>query len=210
MVKQLFEILSVEIAGIDTKTKYLESLMRKIFVIECFHQISMLIRYITQTALDTQFSIRQFPSPEHPYIAFPQKNLAVLDISRFTFCKVDYKENGDLRTVIVDLLLNDDAVTQTIINAVSDALVSTLLASKDVMATLADKLLSHGALDTLKQSVYEASATDNSRTYASVTAMKGKLSALDSNNEAPSDEMDALEQYSRRNCLLSHGDRRSC
>ena len=40
--------------------------------------------------MDKKFSIRQFPSPEHPYIVFPQKNLAVLDISRFTFCKVDY------------------------------------------------------------------------------------------------------------------------
>ena len=44
----------------------------------------MLIRSITQNAMDKKFSIRQFPSPEHPYIAFPQKNLAVLDISRFT------------------------------------------------------------------------------------------------------------------------------
>ena len=34
--------------------------------------------------MDKKISIRQFPSPEHPYIAFPQKNLAVLDISRFT------------------------------------------------------------------------------------------------------------------------------
>ena len=44
----------------------------------------MLIRSITLNATDKKFSIRQFPSPEHPYIAFPQKNLAVLDISRFT------------------------------------------------------------------------------------------------------------------------------
>ncbi len=73
------------------------------------------------------------------------------------------------------------------------------------MATLADKLLSHGALDTVKQSVYEASAMDNSRTYAPVTATEGKLSALDSINKALSDEMDALEQYSRRNCLLCYG-----
>ena len=44
----------------------------------------MLIRSITQNAMDKKFSIRQFPSPEHTYIAFPQKNLAVLDISRLT------------------------------------------------------------------------------------------------------------------------------
>ena len=34
MDKQLFEILTVKIVGIDTKTKYLESLIRNIFVIE--------------------------------------------------------------------------------------------------------------------------------------------------------------------------------
>ena len=82
--KKLFEILTVENVGIDTKTKSLEKLIRKIFVIEWFHLIRMLIRSIMQNAMDKKFSIRQFPSPEHPYIAFPQKNLAVLDISRFT------------------------------------------------------------------------------------------------------------------------------
>ena len=51
------------------------------------------------------------------------------------------KENGDLRTAIVDVLRNDDAVMQTIIDAVSEALVSKLLASKTFMSTLADKLL---------------------------------------------------------------------
>ena len=114
-------------------------------------------------------------------------------------------ENGDLRTAIVDVLLNDDAVMQTLIGAVSEALVSKLLASKNLMTTLADKLLSNGALDCAKQSIYEASAMDNSRTYATVTAMEVKLTALDNNNNALSDEMDALEQYSRRNCLLFHG-----
>ena len=54
------------------------------------HINSMLIKSITQNAMDKQVSIRQFPGPEHPYIAFTHKNLAVLDISRFTFCKVDY------------------------------------------------------------------------------------------------------------------------
>ena len=44
----------------------------------------MLISSITENVMDKKINIRQFPSPEHPYIAFPQKNLAVLDISRFT------------------------------------------------------------------------------------------------------------------------------
>ena len=73
------------------------------------------------------------------------------------------------------------------------------------MATLADKLLSNGALVTVKKSVYDASAMDSTRAYPTVTAMEGKLTVLDNNNKALSDETDALEQYSRRNCLLFHG-----
>ena len=46
------------------------------------------------------------------------------------------KENGDLRTAIVDVLLNDDAVMQTLIDDVSEALVSKLLASNNFMSTL--------------------------------------------------------------------------
>ena len=34
MDRKIFEILTVEIVGIDTKTKYLESFIRNIFVIE--------------------------------------------------------------------------------------------------------------------------------------------------------------------------------
>ena len=37
-----------------------------------------------ENAMDKKISIRKCPSPEHPYIEFPQKNIAVLDISRFT------------------------------------------------------------------------------------------------------------------------------
>ncbi len=48
----LFEILTDENVGINTKTKSLDSLIRKIFVIEWFHLISLLIRSITQNATD--------------------------------------------------------------------------------------------------------------------------------------------------------------
>ena len=61
----------------------------------------MLIRSITQNAMDKKFSIRQFPSPEHPYIAFPQKNLAVLDISRFTTGEIGPQSR--LRGLLIDL-----------------------------------------------------------------------------------------------------------
>ena len=61
----------------------------------------MLIRSITQNAMDNKFSIRQFPSSEHPYVAFPQKNLAVLDISRFTTEEIGPQSRLKLFTKII-------------------------------------------------------------------------------------------------------------
>ena len=58
-------------------------------VIERIHLIIRLIRSIRPNAMDRKICIRQFPSPEHPYIAFSQKQLALLAITMFTFCKVD-------------------------------------------------------------------------------------------------------------------------
>ena len=65
-----------------------------------------------------------------------------------TFVKTTVpKNNSDLRAAIVDVLSNDAAIMQTLLDAVSDALVTKLLASKDLIATLADKLVSNGTLD---------------------------------------------------------------
>ena len=54
----LFEILTVENVGIDTKTKSLDSLIRKIFVIAWFHLISMLIRSIRHKSTWKHFLLR--------------------------------------------------------------------------------------------------------------------------------------------------------
>ena len=62
--------------------------------------------------MDKKFSIRQFPSPEHPYIAFPQKKLAVLDIARFTFCKVDYNHWYRMRMEPIERLQSWSSVRE--------------------------------------------------------------------------------------------------
>ena len=46
---------------------------------------------------------------------------------------------------------------------------------------------------------------DNKQTYATVTAIENRLGDLRTDNLALADEVDDLEQYSRRNCLLLHG-----
>ena len=85
------------------------------------------------------------------------------------------------------------------------SVVTKLIDNKSFIDALSQKLMENGVLDSVKQSVYEANAMDTSRTYATVTAIETKLGDLNSNNKALSDEVDALEQYSRRNCLLLHG-----
>ncbi len=94
---------------------------------------------------------------------------------------------------------------KAIIDTVSNALVTKLISNKSFIDALSQKLMDYGVLDSVKQSVYEANAMDTSRTHATVTTIETKLGELNSNNKALSDEVDALEQYSRRNCLLLHG-----
>ena len=79
-------------------------------MIEWFH----LIRSITQNAMDNKFSIRQFPSPEHPYTAFPQKNLAVLDISRFTTGEIGPQSR--LESIIPDTLKSANVIPVPTVN----------------------------------------------------------------------------------------------
>ena len=100
---------------------------------------------------------------------------------------------------------NDESVMKAIIDTVSNALVTKLIGNKSFIDALSQKLMDNGVLDSVKQSVYEANAMDTSRTFATVTAIETKLGDLNSHNNALSDEVDALEQYSRRNCLLLHG-----
>ena len=49
------------------------------------------------------------------------------------------------------------------------------------------------------------SVSDLSFIHFNAQSIETKLGDLNSNNKALSDEVDALEQYSRRNCLLLHG-----
>ncbi len=110
-----------------------------------------------------------------------------------------------MQAAITDFIRNDESVMKAIIDTVSNALVTKLIGNKSFIDALSQKLMDNGVLDSVKQSVYEANAMDTSRTYATVTAIETKLGDLNSHNNALSDEVDALEQYSRRNCLLLHG-----
>ena len=94
---------------------------------------------------------------------------------------------------------------QSIIDMVSDVIVKKLLSNGSFVDKLADTLMLNGVLDNVKQSVYEENQMDNKQTYATVTAIENRLSYLRIDNLVLADEVDALEQYSRCDCLLLHG-----
>ena len=121
-------------------------------------------------------------------------------------------ENGELRTAIVDVLMNDDAVMQPLIDAVSEALVAKLLASTNFMSSRADKLESNGALgcnssmlENVRHDVNESCKMDIDKSAESTAALQTQIASIERTQQSLTDEVDELEQYSRRNCLVFHG-----
>ena len=110
-------------------------------------------------------------------------------------------ENGDLRAAIIDVLMNDDAVMQPLIDSVSEALVAKLLASSNFMSSLADKLESNGALgcnsstlENVRQDVYESCKMDIDKSAESTAALQAQIASMERTQQSLTDEIDELEQ----------------
>ena len=73
------------------------------------------------------------------------------------------------------------------------------------IAKLADGLMKDGVIDAIKQNVYDACALDSQTFSTAVESLESRVGDLDKENKALRDEMDSMEQYSRRNCLVVHG-----
>ena len=62
-----------------------------------------------------------------------------------------------------------------------------------------------GVLDAIKQNVYDACALDERKISTAVESLERQVGHLDNDNKALREELDTMEQYSRRNCLVVHG-----
>ena len=62
-----------------------------------------------------------------------------------------------------------------------------------------------GVLDAIKQNVYNACALDDQMSSTAVESLERPVDDLDNDNKAPQEELDTMEQYSRRNCLVVQG-----
>ena len=114
-------------------------------------------------------------------------------------------QDGDVRAAILDLIGTDEDIMTSIVESVSQLIVSKLLANESFIAKLADGLMKDGVLDAIKQNVYEACALDNEKYSSAVESLERKVDDLDNDNRALREDLDSIEQYSRRNCLVVHG-----
>ena len=80
------------------------------------------------------------------------------------------------------------------------------------MSSRADKLESNGALgcnsstlENVRQDVYECCKMDIDKSAESTAALQAQIASMGRTQQCLTDEIDELEQYSRRNCLVFHG-----
>ena len=66
-------------------------------------------------------------------------------------------------------------------------------------------LMKDGVLDAVKQNVYDACALDDEKISSTVESLERRVGDLDNDNRALREELDTMEQYSRRNCVVVHG-----
>ena len=117
-------------------------------------------------------------------------------------------QDGDVRAAILELIGTDEDVMKSIVDSVSQVIVTKLLSNDSFIAKLADGLMKDGVLDAVKQNVYDACALDDekiSSTHSTVESLERRVGDLDNDNRALREELDTMEQYSRRNCLVVHG-----
>ena len=97
--------------------------------------------------------------------------------------------------------LSKKSVVQPFLLALCDG----ILNNNDVFNALVSAVCKAINMDEVKQDVYKSVSMDISTTDAKVTSLQTKIDNLEAEKSKLADEIDDLEQYSRRNCLLIHG-----
>ena len=116
-------------------------------------------------------------------------------------------QDGDVRAAILELIGTDEDVMKSIVDSVSQVIVTKLLTNESFITKLADGHMKDGVLDAIKQNVYEACSMEDQKISSTVESLERRIGDLDNDNRALREELDTIEQYSRRNidCLVVHG-----
>ena len=114
-------------------------------------------------------------------------------------------QDGDMRSAILEIIQTDEDIMNSVIESVSQAIVTKFMNNPKLMDKLTKKVIEGGVLDRVKQELYESFKFDAETSAENLNDMGQRVEKLERANDALRDELDAQEQYSRRNCLLLHG-----
>ena len=126
------------------------------------------------------------------------------------------RQSEQLKNQISDVILNDSSLIKSIAEAVSSLIVEKLSSDESFISKIADSVVSQPKFieatvnslevqSAVKQEVYESLSFDYKNLKDSYEETKNTCKELCDKNESLIDELDGLEQYGRRNCLLLHG-----
>ena len=129
-------------------------------------------------------------------------------------------DEQELREQISNVISNDPAILNSIIDPIALLIADKIINSSagQLIGKLACKLvnnkvfidsLSSNIHDTVAQELYEATCIDLEDQNKEIAVLNRKYQDLSVLNEQLNTNLDDLEQYSRRNCLLLHGIRES-
>ena len=144
------------------------------------------------------------PGPGHAGKLTPGKPAATTtNVSTTTTSALNIK--ADIRNALISLLESDDEHMAGIISAISVVIVEKLADNSVFALKVAACLVQSGFNETVKQDVYEACDMNVKKAEEETEAVKHRMAVLEESNARLTAEIDTLEQYSRRNCLVMHG-----
>ncbi len=108
-------------------------------------------------------------------------------------------QNDAIFEAVKDALLN-----KKIIKKLADSVVNAIISSPDVITRIVESITERIQEDVTQQ-VYQSLSVDNDKTRRISDGNNQRNKELENQCRHLSDQLDDLEQYSRRNCLLVHG-----
>ena len=113
--------------------------------------------------------------------------------------------NGDMRSAIIALIENNDPIIATVVESISQAIIARLIDNTNFTKKIVNSILDSDLFGNLKQELYKSSQMDISLDADEAAKIAARVSQLEMEKVKLSNEIDALEQYSRINCLIVHG-----
>ena len=113
--------------------------------------------------------------------------------------------NGDMRSAIIALIENNDPIIATVVESISQAIIARLIDNTNFIQKIVNSILDSDLIGNMKQELYKSSQMDISLAADEAAKTAARISQLVTEKVKLSNEIDVLEQYSRRNCLIVHG-----